>query len=325
MRLTGTPSWLSRRSAPSTTEKVEAPPSAPARLWAMGGGKGGIGKSLVAANLATVAARSGRKVILIDGDLGGANLHTCLGVPPGQRINLTDWFTERIVDIEKAATETPIKGLRLVLGALGNAAQTHTTHDRRVQLLKAVRKLPADLVIFDLAAGTDRSMIDFFVAADDSFIVTTPEPTSIENAYQFLRAAFYRRLAYSMNHTSSRDVIRDAMDQRNERGIHTPADLLSEIDRVAPDDSERVRGAMARFRPHLVMNQVRNADEVKLGFSIRSVCHKYFGIDIDYVGYVNYDDAAWRSVKERRPLVLAYPESDGARYLRRITKKLLGD
>jgi flagellar biosynthesis protein FlhG len=291
----------------------------------MGGGKGGIGKSLIAANLATVAARCGRQVILIDSDLGGANLHTCLGVRAGQRINLTDYFSDRIVDIEKAATNTPIKGLRLILGALGNAAQTDTTHEQRVQLLKAVRELPADLVIFDLAAGTDRSTIDFFVAADDAFLVTTPEPTAIENAYQFLRASFYRRLAYALQDASAREVIRDAMDQRNQRGIHTPADLLAELARVAPAESERVRSALFRFRPHLIMNQVRNSEEVKMGFSVRSVCRKYFGIEIDYVGYVNYDDCAWRSVKERQPLVLAYPESDGARYLRRITKKLLGD
>ena len=82
---------------------------------------------------------------------------------------------------------------------------------------------------------------------------------------------------------------------------------------------------IARFKPHLIMNLVRSSEEVRLGFSVRSVCRKYFGIDVDYVGYVNYDDCAWQSVRERRPLVLAYPQSDGARYLRRIAKKLLGD
>ena len=229
------------------------------------------------------------------------------------------------MDLEKAATDTPVKGLRLILGALGNAAQTDTTHEKRIQLLKAVRQLPVDLVIFDLAAGTDRSTVDFFVAADGAFLITSPEPTAIENAYQFLRASFYRRLAYAMHGSVAREAIREAMDQRNERGIHTPRDLMAEIERVAPDESERVRSVLARFRPHLILNQVRSSEEVKLGFSVRSVCRKYFGIDVDYVGYVNFDDCAVRSVKERRPLVLAYPQSDGARYLRRITKKLLGD
>ena len=290
----------------------------------MGGGKGGIGKSFLVANLATVAARSGRRVILIDADLGGANLHTCLGVRAGERISLSDYFEDRVVDLEKVAIETPIPGLRLILGALGHTGKAETTQEQRASLLKAVRRLPADLVIFDLAAGTDRSTIDFFLEADDGFVVTTPEPTAIENAYAFLRAAFYRRLATALSESNVRELIRVAMDQRNERGIRTPGDLLAAIEQIDHGEAERFRRVLDGFKPHLVVNQVRDTEEVKMGFSITSVCKKYFGIDIDYAGYICFDDNVWRSVKDRRPLVLAYPTSDGALYVRRIVKKLLG-
>jgi flagellar biosynthesis protein FlhG len=290
----------------------------------VGGGKGGIGKSFLVANLATVAARSGRRVILIDADLGGANLHTCLGVRAGERISLSDYFEDRVVDLEKVAIETPIPGLRLILGALGHTGKAETTQEQRATLLRAVRRLPADLVIFDLAAGTDRSTIDFFLEADDGFVVTTPEPTAIENAYAFLRAAFYRRLASALQESNVRELIRVAMDQRNERGIRTPGDLLGAVERIDKAEAERFRRVLDGFRPHLVVNQVRDTEEVKMGFSITSVCKKYFGIDIDYAGYICFDDNVWRSVKDRRPLVLAYPTSDGALYVRRIVKKLLG-
>jgi flagellar biosynthesis protein FlhG len=328
MRRTGTPSWLSvRRGEPTLgadhDDFVVKPPP-PARVWAVGGGKGGIGKSFLVANLATVAARSGKRVILIDADLGGANLHTCLGVRAGERVSLSDWFEDRVLELDKVAIETPVPGLRLILGALGHTGKAETTAEQRTQLLRAVRKLPADLVIFDLAAGTDRSTIDFFLEADEGFLVTTPEPTAIENAYAFLRAAFYRQLAHELADSAARDVIRVAMDQRNERGIRTPADLLHEIDRIDPAEGQRFRRLIERFQPHLVVNQVRDTEEVKMGFSIRSVCKKYFGIDVDYAGYICFDDNVWRSVKERRPLVLAYPRSDGALYIRRIVKKLLG-
>ena len=66
-------------------------------------------------------------------------------------------------------------------------------------------------------------------------MVTTPEPTAIENAYAFLRAAFYRRLSHELADSSARDVIRLSMDQRNERGIRTPADLMR---RDRPDRSD---------------------------------------------------------------------------------------
>jgi MinD-like ATPase involved in chromosome partitioning or flagellar assembly len=67
---------------------------------------------------------------------------------------------------------------------------------------------------------------------------------------------------------------------------------------------------------------VRSADDVKLGFSVASVCRKYFGIEAEYIGYVNHDEAARRSVRARQPLVEAHPRSDAARYIARVARKL---
>ena len=322
MRLTGTPSWLNVRRRATRTVTPEAA-RLPARVWAIGGGKGGIGKSFIAANVAATAARSGRRVLLIDADLGGANLHTCFGMKADAGPNLSDYLEDRIQDLGKAAEETPIPGLRLIRGALGHAGTADTSHEQRTQLVKAVRGLGADLVIFDLAAGMDRSTLDFFLETDESMLVVTPEPTSIENAYAFLRASFYRKLAHGLRASPVRDLVRTAMDQRNERGIRTPTDLIEEIERIEPEEAERLRKLIESFRPRLVVNQVRNREEVKLGFSIRSVCRKYFGLDVEYLGYVSYDDLVWRSIKERRPLVVTYPQSDGAIYIRQIVRKMI--
>ena len=326
MRLTGTPSWLNirrGRSSEAGDDRTLQLGPAPGQIWAIGGGKGGIGKSFLVANLGAVAASLGRRVILIDVDLGAANLHTCLGVRGGTRVNLSDYLEDRVPDLEKAAIQTPIPGLRLILGALGHVGARETTRAQRSELLRAVRALPADLVILDLAAGTERATLDFFLVSDCSLVVTTPEPTAIENAYGFLRASYYRRLGQALGNSGARDLLRVAMDQRNERGIRTPSDLLDEVERLDPREAQGFRRVLQEFRPRLILNQVRSPEEVKMGFSIRSVCRKYFGIDVEYVGYVNFDNAVWRSVKERRPLVLGYPQSDGALYIRRIAKKIL--
>ena len=79
---------------------------------------------------------------------------------------------------------------------------------------------------------------------------------------------------------------------------------------------------MHAFRPRIIINGVRTAEDVKLGFSIRSVCHKYFGVDADYLGYVNHDAQARHSLRARRPIVDRYPRSDAAIYLSRIARKL---
>ena len=76
------------------------------------------------------------------------------------------------------------------------------------------------------------------------------------------------------------------------------------------------------FRPRIVINDARTADDIRLGFSVQSICRKYFGIDSEYLGYVNHDDAVRRSVRARSPVVEQQPRSDAAVYIARIAAKL---
>jgi flagellar biosynthesis protein FlhG len=122
-----------------------------------------------------------------------------------------------------------------------------------------------------------------------------------------------------------RKIVTIAMDQRNERGIRTPLELLHEIQTLDPAEGARFVETMRAFRPRLVINGVRTADDIKLGYSIQSVCRKFFGIEAEYLGYVNHDESARRSVHARRPLIDVYPRSDAAIYLSRIARKLLAD
>jgi flagellar biosynthesis protein FlhG len=153
-------------------------------------------------------------------------------------------------------------------------------------------------------------------------LVLHPEPTSIENAYAFLRAAFYRRMQLVMQKHDVRERVREAMDPRNARGIQTPLDLLREVEAMDPEEGRRFRKSMRAFRPRIVVNEVESADDIKLGFSVRSVCRKIFGIEADYIGYVNRDAAVRQAVLARRPVIDVRPGSDAAIYLQRIARKL---
>jgi flagellar biosynthesis protein FlhG len=293
------------------------------RLVAVGGGKGGVGKTLVAANLAAALAQAGCRVVVVDTDLEGANLHTVLGVG-APRASLADYVAKRETDLRKLLIDTPIPGLRLIAGTHGHLGVPQPRSFRRVALLGELRKLPADIVLVDLGAGTHPSVMDYFLVGDDGILVLTPEPTSVENAYSFLRAAFYRRLRLAMTSESARALVHQAMDQGNERGIRTPLDLLREVRAIAPEEGLSLTAAIQGFRPRIVVNSVRSAEDVRLGFAVRSVCRKYFGIAADYIGYVNYDDAVTQAIRQRRPVVVSHPHSDAAVYLARIARKLLG-
>lgn len=293
----------------------------PAHVISVGGGKGGVGKSFVVANLATCLARAGFRVVAVDSDLEGANLHTCLGAE-SPRVSLADFVAEREEDLGKLIIETPIPNLELIAGTHSNLGDAQPSHLRRVRLMRSLRRLDADFVLLDLGAGVHSSVLDYFLVGDQGIVVINPEPTSIENAYTFLRAAFYRRMRLAMVGHGVRKLVTTAMDQRNERGLRTPLDLLREIEALDPADGARFVQTMREFRPKLVVNNVRTAEDIKLGFAVASVCRKYFGIEADYLGYVNQDDDVRNSVSMKTPLVDYRPKSDASIYLQRIARKL---
>jgi len=295
-----------------------------AKLIPVGGGKGGVGKSFIVANLAASLARMGHRVIAVDGDLEGPNLHTCVGIPK-PRASLADFVAQREEDLGKLILDTPIPNLQLIAATDGNLATPQPTQSRRVRLVRELRALDAEFVFLDLGAGTHAAVMDYFMIGDDGVIVIVPEPTSVENAYGFVRAAFYRRLRLAMASHDMRKIVTIAMDQRNERGIRTPIELLREIEMLNPTEGRRFVETMRAFRPRLIINDVRTAEDIKLGFSIQSVCRKFFGVEAEYLGYVNHDESARRSVRARRPLIDVYPRSDAAIYISRIARKLLGD
>jgi flagellar biosynthesis protein FlhG len=115
------------------------------------------------------------------------------------------------------------------------------------------------------------------------------------------------------------------MDQGNERGIRTPLDLLREVRRISSAEGERLVAAVQGFRPRLVINGVRSAEDVRLGFAVRSVCRKYFGLEAEYLGYVNHDDAVSEAIRARQPVVQSHPQADASVYLNRIARKLIDD
>jgi flagellar biosynthesis protein FlhG len=292
------------------------------RLIPFGGGKGGVGKTFVAANLATTLAKAGHRVVAVDGDLEGANLHTALGVAR-PRNSMAEFAAEREEDVRKLLEETPFPNLRLIAATRPNLANPQPSHALRVRFVRALRTLDTDFVFIDLGAGADSTVMDYFMVCDDGVVVIAPEPTSVENAYAFMRAAFYRRLKLAMLSTPVRKVIALAMDERNERGIRTPLDLLREVKAIDTEEAHRFVEVMRAFRPRIVVNDVRSAEDIRLGFSVRSVCRKYFAIDAEYLGYINHDAAARASVRARRPLVDSDPRSDAAVYLARIARKLI--
>lgn len=156
-----------------------------ARVIAVTSGKGGVGKSNVAANLAVCLVASGRKVILVDADLGLANLDVILNLRV--RHSLADVIAGR-KSIEEIIQNGP-GGIRVVCGASGLNQIADLTEFQRQRVIQEVSALDqlADVIVVDTGAGISRDVCVFCEAAHHTVVVTTPEPTSITDAYAMIK------------------------------------------------------------------------------------------------------------------------------------------
>jgi flagellar biosynthesis protein FlhG len=290
-------------------------------IWTIGGGKGGSGKSFITANIGICLSKLGVRVILIDADLGGANLHTFLGIPP-PNLSLSDFIKKRVSSLPDVLIPTAIPNLQLLTGAqdLLNAVDAKSVQKRK--LVRSIQSLQSDTILVDLGGGNSLSVLDFFLMSDGGILVVTPEPTSIENTYRFLKSAFYRRLKQSVSTASVKAMINGAMDQKNELGIQNPHDLIKAVGQINEEEANRMIEEAKTFHPNLILNQVRSKKDIEIGFSIRSACLKYFGIQLHYLGYVVYDQDVSHSIRKRRPLVLENSRSKAAQCVMEIASKL---
>lgn len=305
------------------TENAEHPLQNMKKIWAIGGGKGGVGKSLVSANVAICLALMGNKVVAVDLDLGGANLHTCLGLPIPQ-VTLSDYVSKKVTNFEDLLVETPIQNLKIISGAQDELGMANLKHMHKNLIIQKLHELNADYILFDLGAGTAFNTIDFFITADKGILVALPEPTSIENTYRFIKSVFYRRLKMVEGVAEIEPFINEAMNAKLTSGATTsPADLVKKITEFNPEVGLRIKNEMALFRPNLIINQVRSQADIDIGYSIQSICRKYFGIEMTFPGYLDYDQSVWQSVRKRKPLLIEYPNSKLVNNFDRIVNRLI--
>jgi flagellar biosynthesis protein FlhG len=296
------------------------------KIIAVGGAKGGIGKSIMVANLAAYLSSRGNKTVAVDLDLGGANLHLYLGETQVTH-SVNDFLNKRAKSLQDIMMPTK-HGPSLIGGDSSHLGAGNIGFARKLKLLKAIRAIEADYVILDLGGDTSFNMIDFFLAADEGIVLTSCDPASYLDAYNFIKVSLYRRLDRIYGPESDRagekdeeleGLIREMLASDNGQESKHIRGLLEKIKAAKPESLAMIKAVLAGFRPHLLVNMVSSdSDEKTVITRIQEVSRKMLMIQVKSLGSLPYLDQVKKSAVTLTPAVLSCQQGPLTRKLAEI-------
>ena len=290
-------------------------------IIAIGGGKGGTGKSFITSSIGICLADRGNDVLLMDADLGTANLHTFLGLEP-PKIGLSDFVTNKKSNISGVITKTGINNLKLISGAKDMIGIANISYGQKVKLLTNIKKLNYRYILLDLGPGTYFNILDFFLISNCGILITTPEPTSIENTYRFTKGLLFRYLRTIVRKKEVRYLIDNGIWQRNGHKFESFFDLLEAIETIEPRLGDIIESYLLDLNIKLIVNQVRTSKDRDIGKKMAIAATKSFGIPIDFLGNVSHDSKVSKGVLQKKPLMAYLPHSKAFKEITEITQKI---
>ncbi len=295
------------------------------RIWAVGGGKGGVGKSLVASNFGIYLSKFAKRVLLVDADFGAANLHTIVGGEE-PRFTLSAYLKGGFDDIRSLIRRTDVPCLDLLGGSKDSSDAADLRGSGMVRLRAALRDLDYDYIIIDTGPGTAANLLDIFLTAGRGILVTTPEPTAIENTHRFLRCVYLRRIRQLMAEEEDGGlgrILREVLSGPEASRPRTLAGVLRAVKDVDADEGQRLTETLNGLGISIIVNQTTSEEDSDLGDSMVRVWLDYFGMNVSFLGQITRDDMVSTSVRSRRPLALSLGYSGAAWDLKKCIIKLL--
>jgi len=301
-------------------------------IIAVGGAKGGVGKTILAANLAVALGNLGQRVIAIDLDLGGSNLDLYMG-RKGLARSLNDFLCNRELNLSDVVMRTNMKNLSLIGGNNSLLGTANLQFGQKLKLIRAMRELEADIIVLDLGGDTAFNVLDFYLQADVAIVVSSPEPTSYLDAYNFIKVALLRRLS-RFNGPEFRNgrrlphpvqaLLREAIDWQGEKPFTTVVNLLDQIEQIDPDSRTRLEQVLLDYRPYLVFNMARTEKQCQLIYDrIRETGEKMLGVSIAQLGPIPEDESVRKSVRTLKPLLTVDQTSSAAKAITNLGQHLL--
>jgi flagellar biosynthesis protein FlhG len=286
-------------------------------------GKGGVGKSLVAANLAVALSQAGKEVLLVDMDLGASNLHLLLGISGVQK-GIGTYLSNHGETLDEIVVETEYSGLRFIPGDAEIPGMASVRASRKNALVRKLLEMKADYLIMDLGAGSGNMVMDCFLTSGQGIIVTAPTLTATLNAYLFLKNAVFRILSSSLKKNGPAYEYLEALRREGTglQKVYVPR-ILAAIKEKDPAGYDEYRKKIFGFHPQLILNLLDDPADAQKAAKIRRSCKEYLDVDVEHLGIIYRDHFQDIALSSRLPIIVYKPPAVLSQAISRIADKLI--
>jgi flagellar biosynthesis protein FlhG len=273
-------------------------------IFAFGSGKGGVGKTVLAASLGLGLAQLNKRVVVVDGDLAGANLHAVMGITKPER-TYYEFYNREFSSLDDIVVEHPYyKNLKIIVGAAGSFEIANPNFYQKMRFIRELAEIDADFVILDLGAGSNLNVVDFFLAADHGVVVVNPEPLSILESFNFMKQVLYRKLlrTFRVNQRVI-DVIQQFANTPTNVKPLAIKDLIKEVGAIEKEYSRKIESLLSNYHPMLLINGLRSSKEELDCLAVAAAVKELLSIDMELMGRVHYDPNIKKSLAAQEPFL----------------------
>jgi len=296
------------------------------KILAVGGAKGGVGKSMLAANLAVGLAILGQKVVLADLDLGGADVHLYAGVKSLVK-TWNDFLDKKVDSIKDILTPTAFKGLSLIGGDSSRLGSANLPYSQKLKIVRHLKELETDFLVVDLGGDTTYNGLDFFLLADQKIVVSGTEPASVLDSYTFVKVVFNRFLErFFSEHKSLKDLAEQIRDGSLEKSKNYSLDFIcQEVRARDPQALIQLKKQLEQFRLSIVLNMTESSKDVRIAETMQKLVKDKCFLDIGVLGTIPFDKAVRKAARRFTPIVVENPKCQASRNIHQMLAAIILD
>lgn len=287
-------------------------------------GKGGVGKSLLSANMAIALGQAEKKVLLVDLDLGASNLHLVIG-QVNTKVGIGTFLSGQS-KFEDIISPTDYENVFFIAGDSEIPGLTSLKVSQKNELIKNFNKLDKefDYLILDLGAGTHLTILDMFLLSPQGIVVTAPTVTATLNGYLFLKNVVFRMMYNTFKKGSKAYEYLETLkkDSLSLQRLYIPK-LVETLDSVDPESTALFKKRMQEFHPRLVLNMIDDPKDADRAQKIRRSCQQYLDLELEHLGVIYRDTLQDKALSSKLPVIVYKPQSLIGQAIYRVTEKVI--